>query len=125
MRIVAYRIEGGEEATMPAAALPGRRAAPAAELAALYHERWEIEIAEKAGEDPGRLSFVQAVRVMLRRIISSGAFPPEGQATGVIDEILKERVVSSCGQARSRGVRQKMSGYSFRKCVQVSRRQHG
>ena len=76
VRIVAYRIEGGDEATMPAATLPGRRAAPAAELAAPYHERWEIEIAEKAGEDPGRLSVVQAVRVMLRRIISSGAFPP-------------------------------------------------
>ena len=125
MRIVAYRIEGVDEATMPAAALPGRRATPAAELAALYHERWEIETAEKAGEDPGRLSFVHAVRVMRRRIIRSGAYPPEDQPTGVIDEILKERVVSSCGQARSRGVWQKMNGYPLRKRVQVSRRQHG
>ena len=125
VRIVAYRIEGGEEATMLATTLLDHRAAPAAELAALYHERWEIETAydevkthilgpgaalrsktpdlvfqeidglmlahyavrrliheaaEKAGEDPDRLSFVHAVRVMRRRIINPGAFPPRGPA---------------------------------------------
>ncbi|MYG26551.1 MAG: IS4 family transposase [Boseongicola sp. SB0677_bin_26] len=125
VRIVAYRIEGGGEATMLATTLLDHRAAPAAELAALYHERWEIETdcdevkthilgpgaalrsktpdlvyqeidglmlahyavrrliheaAEKAGEDPDRLSFVHAVRVMRRRIINPGAFPPRGPA---------------------------------------------
>ena len=38
------------------------------------------EAAEKAGEDPDRLSFVHAVRVMRRRIINPGAFPPRGPA---------------------------------------------
>ena len=95
------------------------------ELAALHHERWEIETAceevntrilgpgaalrsktpnlvcqendglmlahcavrclvhvaaDKAGEDPDRMSFVHAVRVMRRRIINPGAFPPSGPA---------------------------------------------
>ena len=58
------------------------------------------EAAEKAGEDPDRLSFVHAVRVMRRRIINPGAFPPEDRPAGVIDEILEERVVSSRGQGR-------------------------
>ncbi|MYH58901.1 MAG: hypothetical protein F4145_13110 [Boseongicola sp. SB0675_bin_26] len=147
MRIVACRIEGGEEATMLATTLLDHRAAPAAELAAPYHERWEIETAHdevkthilgpgaalrsktpdlvyqeidglmlaryavrrliheaagKAGEDPDRLSFVHAVRVMRRRIINPGAFPPEDRPAGVIDEILEERVVSSRGQAAGR-----------------------
>ena len=37
------------------------------------------EAAEKAGEDPDRLSFVHAVRVMRRRIINPGAFLPWGR----------------------------------------------
>ena len=125
VRIVAYRIEGGDEATMLATTLLDHRAAPAAELAALYHVRWEIETdrdevkthilgpgaalrsktpdlvyqeidglmlahyavrrliheaAGKAGEDPDRLSFVHAVRVMRRRTINPGALPPGGPA---------------------------------------------
>ncbi|MXX90742.1 MAG: hypothetical protein F4213_13810 [Boseongicola sp. SB0677_bin_26] len=125
VRIVAYRIEGGGEATMLATTLLDHRAAPAAELAVLHHERWEIETdcdevkthilgpgaalrsktpdlvfqevdglmlahyavrrliheaAEKSGEDPDRLSFVHSVRVMRRRIINPGAFPPGGPA---------------------------------------------
>ncbi len=125
LRIVAYRIEGGDETVMLATTLLDHRAAPAAELAALYHERWEIETAydevktrilgpgavlrsktpdlvcqeidglmlahyavrcliheaaDKAGEDPDRISFVHAVRVMRRRIINPGAFPPRGPA---------------------------------------------
>ena len=50
--------------------------------------------------------------------------PPEGQPAGVIDEILEERVVSSRGQIKPRGVRQKMSGFSLRKRGPVSRREH-
>ncbi len=125
VRIVACRIEGGDEAVMLAATLLDHRAAPAAALAALHHERREIETAhdevetrilgpgaalrsktpdlvcqeidglmlaryavrrliheaaEKAGEDPDRLSFAHAVRVMRRRIVNPGAFPPRGPA---------------------------------------------
>ena len=121
VRVVAYRIEGGDETVTLATTLLDHRAAPAAELAALYHERWEIETAydevkthilgpgaalrsktpdlvcqeidglmlahyavrcliheaaDKAGEDPDRISFVHAVRVMRRRIINPGDFPP-------------------------------------------------
>jgi hypothetical protein len=98
--------------------------APANELAALYHERWEIETsldelkthlrgaqivlrsktpqlveqefygllmahfairglmheaALKAGEDPDRLSFLHAVRVVQRRLARAVAIPPSGQ----------------------------------------------
>lgn len=99
--------------------------APAKELAALYHERWEIETsldeikthlrgarivlrsktpdlvrqefyglmmahyairglmheaALKADEDPDRLSFLHAVRVVRRKLISFAAIPPSTQA---------------------------------------------
>jgi Insertion element 4 transposase N-terminal/Transposase DDE domain len=99
--------------------------APAAELAALYHERWEVEgaLAElktqlrgarvvlrsktpalvrqefwglllahfavrglmheaalRAGEDPDRLSFLHAVRVVRRKLPVFAALPPSGQA---------------------------------------------
>ena len=98
--------------------------APAKELAALYHERWEIETALdelkthlrgaqivlrsktpelvqqeffgllmahfairglmheaalKADEDPDRLSFLHAVRVVQRRMARYGAIPPSEQ----------------------------------------------
>ncbi|OGQ94067.1 MAG: hypothetical protein A2521_09725 [Deltaproteobacteria bacterium RIFOXYD12_FULL_57_12] len=98
--------------------------APAVELAALYHERWEIETAFgelkthlrgekivlrsktpdlvrqefyglllahfairglmheaalKIDEDPDRLSFLHAVRVVRRKLASFAAFPPSGQ----------------------------------------------
>ena len=99
-------------------------AAPAAELAALYHERWEIETALDelkthlrgarmvlrsktpdlvrqefyglmlahfavrglmheaalhADEDPDRLSFLHAVRVVRRKLARCASFPPTGQ----------------------------------------------
>jgi len=98
--------------------------APATELAALYHERWEIETALdelkthlrgskivlrsktpdlvrqefygflmahfairglmheaalKADEDPDRLSFIHAVRVVRRKLPTYNAIPPSGQ----------------------------------------------
>src|SRR5919109_3295402 len=98
--------------------------APAKELAALYHERWEIETAFdelkthlrgskivlrsktpdlvrqefwglmmthfavrglmheaalKAGEDPDRLSFLHAVRVVRRKLPQFVALPPSGE----------------------------------------------
>ena len=100
--------------------------APALELAALYHERWEIETAFdelkthlrgarivlrskrpdlvrqefygllmahfairglmheaalKADEDPDRLSFVHAVRVIRRKLTSFPAIPPRGEGS--------------------------------------------
>ena len=126
VRIVAYRIEGSGETVMLATTLLDHEAAPAAELAALHHERREIETAhdearahmpgpgaalrsrtpdlvcqeagglmlahyavrcliqeaaEKAGEDADRSTFTHAVRVMRRRIIVPGAFPPGGPDT--------------------------------------------
>ena len=40
----------------------------------------------------------------------------------VLDEILEERVVSSRGQRKPRGVKRKMSGYPLRRRGAVSRR---
>ena len=102
------------------------RLAPARELAAIYHERWEIEnaldelkthlrgaqivlrsktpelvqqefygllmahyavrglmheAALRADEDPDRLSFLHAVRVVQRRVGAYGAIPPSAQET--------------------------------------------
>jgi hypothetical protein len=128
VRVVEYRLEGVAEAE-PLYRLittildPAK--APAAELAALYHERWEIEgaLAElkthlrgaqvvlrskspelvrqefwglllahfavrglmheaalKADEDPDRLSFSHAVRVVRRKLPLFAALSPSGQA---------------------------------------------
>ena len=127
VRVIAYRIEGAGGDFLLATTLLDHHAAPAAELAALYHERWEIETAcdevkthmlgpgaalrsktpelvmqeveglmlachavrrliheaaEKAGEDPDRLSFTHAVQVMRRRIINPGGFPPGAPDAG-------------------------------------------
>ena len=122
IRVVEYRIEGeGDEVFRLATTLLDPDQAPATELAALYHERWECENAYdevkthllgagsvlrsktpdlvrqevdglmlayyavwrliyaaacQADEDPDRLSFVHAVRVIRRRIQNPGAFPP-------------------------------------------------
>ena len=129
MRAVEYRLEGVADAE-PLYRLvttildPGE--APAAELAALYHERWEIEgaLAElktqlrgarmvlrsktpelvrqefwglllahfavrglmheaalRADEDPDRLSFLHAVRVVRRKLPLFAALSPSGQAS--------------------------------------------
>ena len=124
IRVVEYRIDGeGDEVFRLATTLLDPRQAPATELAALYHERWESEnaydevkthllgpgallrsktpelvrqevdglmlayyavrrlihaAARQADEDPDRLSFVHAVRVIRRRIQNPGAFPPGG-----------------------------------------------
>ena len=124
LRVIDYRLEGieGSEPIYRLATTildPGK--APADELAALYHERWEIETAFdelkthlrgakivlrsktpdlvrqefygllmahfairglmheaalKADEDPDRLSFVHAVRVIRRKMSVYGAIPP-------------------------------------------------
>jgi hypothetical protein len=127
VRVIEYRLEGLAEAEplyRLLTTLLSPEAAPARELAALYHERWEIETAldelkthlrgrrivlrSKTPElvrqefyglllahyavrglmheaalqakiDPDELSFVHAVRVVKRKILTAGSFPPSGE----------------------------------------------
>ena len=126
VRVIEYRlegIEGAEPLYRLATTILDHERAPAMELAALYHDRWEIETAldelkthlrgarivlrsktpdlvrqefygllmahfairglmhEAAldsGEDPDRLSFLHAVRVVRRKMAAFGAIPPSG-----------------------------------------------
>ena len=130
LRVIDYRLEGVEGAEpiyRLVTTFLDPAAAPAAELAALYHERWEIETALDelkthlrgakivlrsktpdlvrqefygmmmahfairelmhqaalaADEDPDRLSFIHAVRVVRRKLAAFSALPPseEGEA---------------------------------------------
>ena len=129
VRVIAYRLEGvagAEPIYRLVTTILDPEKAPAAELAALYHERWEIETALdelkthlrgarivlrskrpdlvcqefyglmmahfairglmheaalKADEDPDRLSFVHAVRVIRRKLHSFPAIPPRGEGS--------------------------------------------
>lgn len=126
VRVIEYRLEGvagSEPIYRLLTTILDHEEAPAAELAALYHERWEIETALdelkthlrgakivlrsktpdlvrqefyglmmahfairglmheaalKADEDPDRLSFLHAVRVVRRKIGSFASIPPSG-----------------------------------------------
>ena len=126
VRVVEYTLEGvpgAEPLYRLLTTILDPAAAPAAELAALYHERWEIETALdelkthlrgarivlrsktpdlvrqefyglllahfavrglmheaalQADEDPDRLSFLHAVRVVRRKIARFAALPPCG-----------------------------------------------
>jgi hypothetical protein len=126
VRVIDYRLEGvsgAEPIYRLVTTILDPAKAPAPELAALYHERWEIETALdelkthlrgarmllcptppnlvrqefygllmahfairglmheaalKADEDPDRLSFVHAVRVIRRKLHSFPAIPPRG-----------------------------------------------
>jgi len=126
VRVIEYMLEGvpgAEPIYRLLTTILSYEAAPAVELAALYHERWEIETALdelkthlrgskivlrsktpdlvrqefyglmlahfavrglmheaalKADEDPDRLSFLHAVRVVRRKVASFAAFPPSG-----------------------------------------------
>jgi len=126
VRVVEYQLEGvpgAEPLYRLLTTLLEPAQAPAAELAALYHERWEIETALdelkthlrgarivlrsktpdlvkqefyglllahfavrglmheaalQAGEDPDRLSFLHAVRVIRRKLPRFAAVPPSG-----------------------------------------------
>ena len=124
LRVIDYRLEGvagAEPIYRLVTSILDHDDAPAKELAALYHERWEIETALdelkthlrgarivlrsktpdlvrqefyglmmahfairsliheaalKADEDPDRLSFLHAVRVVRRKLPAFGALPP-------------------------------------------------
>lgn len=124
VRVIDYRLEGildAEPVYRLLTTLLDHETAPADELAALYHERWEIETALdelkthlrgarivlrsktpdlvrqefygllmahfairnliheaalKADEDPDRLSFLHAVRVVRRKLPAAAAIPP-------------------------------------------------
>src|SRR5450631_3277184 len=126
VRVIEYRLEGVEGAEplyRLATTIFDHERAPATELAALYHERWEIETAFdelkthlrgthivlrsktpdlvrqefygllmahfavrglmheaalRADQDPDRLSFLHAVRVVRRKMAAFGAIPPSG-----------------------------------------------
>src|SRR5436190_667389 len=128
VRVVEYRlagIAGAEPLYRLVTTILDPAQAPAAALAALYHERWEIEgaldelkthlrgarvvlrsktpelvrqefwglllahfavrgrmheAALRADEDPDRLSFLHAVRVVRRKLPLFAALPPSGQA---------------------------------------------
>jgi len=128
VRVIDYRLEGVTDAEplyRLVTTILDPSAAPATELAGLYHERWEIEgaldelkthlrgakivlrsktpdlvrqefyglllahfairglmheAALKVGEDPDRLSFLHAVRVIRRKLPFYGAVPPSGEA---------------------------------------------
>jgi hypothetical protein len=128
LRVIEYRLEGiagAEPLYRLVTTILDPQQALAAELAALYHERWEIEgaLAEfktqlrgarvvlrsktpdlvrqelwglllahfavrglmheaalRADEDPDRLSFLHAVRVLRRKLPQFAAFPPSGPA---------------------------------------------
>ena len=127
VRVIDYHLQGLAEAEpiyRLVTTVLDPSAAPAQELAALYHERWEIETALdelkthlrgaqivlrsktpdlvrqefyglllahfavrglmheaalKADEDPDRLSFLHAVRVIRRKLPTYDAIPPSGQ----------------------------------------------
>jgi len=129
VRVIEYRLEGvagAEPIYRLVTTILDPDKAPALDLAALYHERWEIETALdelkthlrgarivlrskrpdlvrqefygllmahfairglmheaalKADEDPDRLSFVHAVRVIRRKLQSFTAIPPWGEGS--------------------------------------------
>jgi hypothetical protein len=129
VRVIDYQLEGvtgAEPLYRLLTTILDPDAAPAHELAVLYHERWEIETALdelkthlrgarivlrsktpdlvhqefygllmahfairglmheaalKADEDPDRLSFVHAVRVIRRKLPSFHAIPPRGEGS--------------------------------------------
>ena len=79
-----------------------------------------------ADEDPDRLSYLPAVRVVRRKRARAVALPPRGTRKAlheaVLRELLGERAHSSRGMQRPRGVNRKMSNYKVRSRGAVSRK---
>ena len=76
------------------------------------------EAALSADEDPDRISFVHAVRVVRRKLSAFGAIPPREREQfhdQVLEEILGERIASSRNRRNPRGVKRKMSSYPLRR----------
>jgi hypothetical protein len=88
------------------------------------------EAALSVPEDPDRLSFLHAVRVVRRKLSVWDAIPPQARKNlqhAILDEILEERVVSSRKRWSPRGVKRKMSKYPLRprhrapsKCLSIA-----
>jgi len=165
VRVIDYRlegIEGAEPIYRLATTIVDPDQAPTSELAALDHERWEIETAFdelkthlrgarivlrsktpdlvrqefygllmahfairglmheaalQANQDPDRLSFLHAVRVVRRKLALYPTIPPRNKRAfhdAVLHEILQERVVSSRHRRNSRGVKRKLSNFPLR-----------
>lgn len=71
-----------------------------------------------AEEDPDRLSFIHAVRVVRRKMAVAATTPPRLRKIfdgNVFEEILPERLPARRGRPNKRGVKQKMSGYPLRR----------
>src|SRR5438874_11459532 len=112
--------------------------APAEELAALYHERWEIEntfdelkthlrgrqiVLRSKTPELVRQEFYGFLLAHFAVSYRSGTlFPPRARKNlhhTILDEILEERVVSSRKRWNPRGVKRKMSKYPLRPRHQV------
>ncbi len=148
VRVVEYALtEVPDETYRLVTTLLDPETAPAAELAALYHERWESETAydelktHMLGPHPslrsktpelvrqeveGLLLAYHAVRVVRHRLQNPG---PRRRARiarvrDLCRELLEERVVSSRGLCRPRGVKRKMSNYPIRRSGPLDRKRH-
>jgi hypothetical protein len=166
VRVIEYRLDGVADAEpiyRLVTSILDPAQAPAHELAALYHERWEIEsaLAElkthlrganivlrsrtpdlvrqefygllmthfairglmheaalKADEDPDRLSFLHAVRVIRRKLPAFAAIPPQHRLAfhhAVLQEILQERTPPRRNRRIPRAVKRKMSNFPLRR----------
>ncbi|MCW5979769.1 MAG: IS4 family transposase [Bryobacteraceae bacterium] len=87
--------------------------APATELAALYHERWEIETALIPTGSPSCIPYAWSSDGWPAMLV----FPPRQRKAlheAILQGILDERVVSSRDRVNLRGVKRKMSNYNLR-----------
>lgn len=87
--------------------------APATELAALYHERWDIETAFDELK-----THLRGARIVLRRTLPAWRrFPPEDQPRAlraILDELGDEWVRPRRGRVVPQGVKRKMSNFPRR-----------
>ena len=80
--------------------------------------RLMTQAAAAAGQAAEDWSFIQAVRVLKRRLLASAAIPPEQRLSwldSVLGGIAAEHAVTSCGKHNPCGVKRKMSNFPLRK----------